>query len=165
MLNYLSLEEFIKTGEDVTKEFKPNFKNHRTDISKSMVAFANDLNWVGGGYVYLGVADDGTSRGISENYDEIQKVLADICRNQITPPLAPLIKKLPYQNKHIIEIKITRSINRPHRLNEICHVRIGSTTRRATREEEDLIKQCSIIPSFDNQPLAQATKDDILASV
>lgn len=55
MINYINLDDFIAGGEDVCKEFKPNFRNHKSDISSTMVAFSNDLNWVGGGYIYIGI--------------------------------------------------------------------------------------------------------------
>ena len=111
MINYLNLTDFIAIGEDVCKEFKPNLKNNRADISKTMVAFANDLNWVGGGFVYIGLESDGRPRALVENFDDVQQSIANICRNQISPPLSPLIKKIDFRGEDIIEIKVYKLLS------------------------------------------------------
>lgn len=161
MIQYVDIKEFLSQGEDNTKEFKPNLRNYRNKIGTTMTAFANDLNWIGGGYLFIGVDNNGNPAGITEGYDDIQKELANICRQQISPPLAPFIKKINVDGHSLCEVRIIRSISRPHRFNNICYVRIGSTTRKATEEEEQQIRQCSVVPSFDNQPVARSSAEDI----
>jgi len=147
MLQYFDCKEFLSQGEDIIREFKPNFKNNRERIGATLTAYANDLNWMGGGYLFIGVDNSGGAIGYPENFDDLQKFIADLCRNDLSPPLAPFFRQITVEGKSICEVKIVRSINRPHRFRQNCHIRIGSTTRVATFDEEQQIRQCSIIPS------------------
>lgn len=54
-----------------------------------------------------------------------------------------------------------RSISRPHRHRSVCYVRIGSTTRAASLEEENLLRQSSIVSSWDNQPISNSSVEEL----
>jgi ATP-dependent DNA helicase RecG len=161
MIHYIDVKDYLSQGEDIVREFKPNYQNHVDKIGSTMVAYANDLCWVGGGYIFIGIDNSGKPIGFQETFDEMQQKIADLCREQISPPLAPFIRKIAFDKHDVCEIKIVRSINRPHRFRNISYVRIGSTTRRATLDEENQIRQCSVIPTYDHQPVANSSPDDI----
>lgn len=161
MISYIDLKSHLLEKEDVTKEFKPNFRNHRDDIGSTLAAFSNDYSWIGGGYLYIGVNNDGIPIGLTEDFDEIQKSIADICRQSIVPSISPFITKLNIDNKEIAEVKILRSISRPHRYKQICYIRVASTTRKATKNEENIIQQNAVLPSYDKQPAARYSSEQI----
>ena len=160
-MQYSNAKDQISYGEDDSTEFKPNINNHLVKIAETLTGFANDLNWVGGGSVFIGVGNDKSILGSSENFDDIQKKISDVCRTNIDPPLSPKITQHDFGGKLVYRIKIERSINRPHRYKDVCYIRVASTTRKATAEEENQIRQCSISPSYDHQPLAKSSPDDI----
>ncbi|WP_044600182.1 helix-turn-helix domain-containing protein, partial [Candidatus Stoquefichus massiliensis] len=57
-------------------------KDKPQEWAKTIVAFANK----GGGKLYIGVADNGTAIGISqEEVDKEQRYLVDFIKNRITP--------------------------------------------------------------------------------
>jgi ATP-dependent DNA helicase RecG len=161
MISYIDLQTHLHEGEDNLKEFKPSFKTHREDIGQTICAFSNDYNWIGGGYIYIGLNNNGVPIGLSETYDEIQKGIADICRQSISPCITSFAKTLTINGKEFVEVKILRSINRPTRYRQVCYIRTNSTTRKATNSEENIIKQNSLIPSFDSQPAAKFNENDI----
>lgn len=161
MIAYGDLKSFISQGEDVYKEFKPNVSGQTEKIGKTICAFANDLNWVGGGYLFVGLNDDGSPSSNCESYDHVQKTIADICRDHISPPLTPIIKRLDLDGQDIYEVKIARSHNRPHRCQNVCFVRIASTVRKATLDEEISIKDSYQIPSFDHQSVERSSAADL----
>jgi ATP-dependent DNA helicase RecG len=103
------------------------------------------------------VSADGTAVGISENYDAFQRRIAEICRDSIIPPITPLCRQYEVNGYVVFEVKVNRSINRPHRYRSTCYIRIGSTTRATTLEEENQIKESSIVPSWDSQPVSNSS--------
>lgn len=161
MISYIDLKGFLHQGEDVYKEFKPKTTGHIEEIGKTICAFANDFNWVGGGFLFVGVNKEGLASGIVENYDEFQRKIADICRDSISPPLTPVMRKHLIDEKPVYEIKIARSMNRPHRYKGLCYIRIGSTTQKASLDEENQIRDSCLIPSFDHQPLEKTSSSDL----
>jgi len=161
MIDYIELRSFLQQGEDVYKEFKPKITGHTEEIGRAICAFANDFNWIGGGFLFVGVNNDGLPCNTVENYDEFQRRIADICRDSISPPLTPVIKRHSIDEKPVYEIKIVRSMDRPHRYKGACYIRVTSTTRRATLDEENQIRDSCLIPSFDHQPVEKSSPSDL----
>jgi len=161
LVSYFDLKEFLAQEEDLLREFKPKLQGHQDTVGRTLCAYANDLNWAGGGYLFFGVDEHGTPIGTVEDYDRFQQRIADICRDSISPPVTPLIRQHDIDGMRVYEVKIVRSVSRPHRFRNTCFIRIGSTTRAATLEEENLIHQSSIIPSWDNQPVSNSSISDL----
>lgn len=83
------------------------WKNQVVDISdvvKSVVAFANDISNLGGGYVVCGAEESKDEAGFqklnivgltSDRFKEIEgKVLSD-CREKVDPPIIPITVEIP----------------------------------------------------------------------
>lgn len=157
LVSYFDLKDFLEYGEDLVREFKPKFQRYRDEIGKTLCAYANDLNWVGGGYFFIGVDNNGRTIVNDENFDEFQQRIGEISRDAMNPNIAPVCRQHKVDDKTVFEVKVLRSISRPHRYRNVCYVRIGSTTRAATLEEERQISQSSIIPSWDNQPVQNSS--------
>lgn len=161
MISYFDLRDFLSHGEDLHREFKPRLHGYHDEVGRSLCAFANDLNWAGGGYVFAGVTREGRPVGTEEDYDEFQQRIAAICRDPIDPPVSPICRRHELDGQTVFEVRVVRSISRPHRYKNVCYVRIGSTTRAASLDEENQIRQSCIIPSWDNQPVAASNVSDL----
>ena len=141
-------------------EFKQEFT---TDIRKTIVAFANDYSESGGGIIVIGIDPNTHSIiDLSEDTDKIMQRISGLCRDgNITPTLAPQIYPLNIDSKTIIIIEIKCSERRPHRANNMCYIRLGSTTRRASPDEEfELIRRTGHYP-YDLLPVRDATIKDL----
>lgn len=81
-----SIKDYIRQLNDfesIEYEYKVRLnKDKPQGWAKTIVAFANK----GGGKLYIGVADNGTAIGISqEEVDKEQRYLVDFIKNRITP--------------------------------------------------------------------------------
>ncbi|HEV7518744.1 MAG TPA: ATP-binding protein, partial [Thermoanaerobaculia bacterium] len=76
------LLEILRNGESSGIEFKLDTIDNRA-LAKELVAFANFQ----GGAVLLGVADDGTVRGIER--PKLEEWVMTACRDKVRPELIP----------------------------------------------------------------------------
>ncbi|HDM77022.1 MAG TPA: tetratricopeptide repeat protein [Deltaproteobacteria bacterium] len=161
MLTPQEIEIRIKEWESQTTEFKREFS---TDpIRQTMVAFANDYSEAGGGVIIIGVDPDTRSVvGLKGDPEETLRRITGLCRDgSIVPTIAPEIYHLNVAGKTVAVVEIKRSERRPHRANNICYIRIGPTTRKATPDEEfEIIRRSGRFP-FDMMPVREATVEDL----
>jgi len=128
------LLEIIANGESSGVEFK------RDDIrpeqfAKEVVAMAN----VQGGQVLLGVEDDGTINGIQRK--DIEEWVMNIFQNKIHPMILPYYEEVKLDDgKFIAIISFPMGISKPyvvrHNGKEDVYIRMGTTSRLATREQQ-----------------------------
>jgi ATP-dependent DNA helicase RecG len=97
----MSVETLIRNGENSLVEFK-NEHVHPDSLAKEIVAFANTY----GGDIFIGVEDDGSISGVSSKTTE-ERIIT-ICRNNIGPPIIPLITSLTVERKKIYQITVTK---------------------------------------------------------
>ena len=136
------LFDLIKNGEDSMVEFKrDDVQNH--DLAKALVAFLN----LQGGTILLGVDDDGSIRGT--NRDHLEEWVAELSRKKIEPPIIPIfawIKDIE-PGKHILTVRVPVGPDKPYaRLHDdrkTYFVRVGKTSREASREELERLFQAS----------------------
>jgi len=157
------INKLITKWEDDTTEFKLSIDKEK--VGRTICAFANDFNNLDVGYLVIGV--DERKREIKgleiHNWDETQKLLANIC-NSIIPPVIPQLKKIEIKSGGtVLLLKVNRSMMRPHRHRGKCYVRVFSTTRTAELEEENLLKtkSTSSFLTFDALANTHATFDDL----
>lgn len=74
-MNKLELLEIINNGENSYIEFKEEAVKAK-DLAEEFIAFANSE----GGTVLIGVADNGTVKGIID--ENIEEKIMNICRNK-----------------------------------------------------------------------------------
>ena len=115
----------------------------------SICAFANDFNDCGGGYIIIGIEDDGGRPvfppvGVPlAKIDAIQKELLEIC-HKLRPYYTPLVEPVDFQDKKILIIWAPGGSNRPYKAPEklskgsvyIPYIRQYSVTKKASLEEE-----------------------------
>ena len=116
------IKNLILTGEGYHIEFKQALDKSLID---EVCAFANSS----GGYVLMGVADDGTVKGIdtnNRNRSKIQDIL-----NKLEPKLDTTIKV----TKNLIIIHIPEGEEKPYGCSRGFFMRIGANSQKMTRNE------------------------------
>jgi ATP-dependent DNA helicase RecG len=124
------LLRLIRGGEDTYLELKLKLSNTER-IGQEIVALAN----TDGGTVVFGVSDQLRVQGV-HNPEAVQQELVRICREDIYPPLVPLIDCISFDNgRRIVKLEVEGK-RRPYRTRDgKFYFRIGSEKREATREE------------------------------
>lgn len=164
----VSLEDLIhaRAIESVRLEFKAGWSEPTLDqVIRSICAFANDFQGVGGGYIILGIAEK--EKGKPElppqgleglDLDRIQKEIRGQCQH-IDPPYQPILFPTFFDNHLILVIWARRSDARPHQApagrknaERNYYIRVGSETTRARGELlTQLMQLTSRIPFDDRQ--------------
>jgi predicted HTH transcriptional regulator len=104
----MNIKKLILEGEGTTLDFKKTITNTEK-IAKSLVAFANNR----GGQLLIGVADDGTIKGVKSEEEEkymIIKSAHQYCR----PAIEPEFEEVYVENKLVLVAKIPQSNTKPH---------------------------------------------------
>ncbi len=129
------LLEIIANGENSGVEFKRDDVRPE-QLAKEIVALANFQ----GGKIILGAEDDGTITGIQRN--NLEEWLMDtVFGRYVHPMILPFYEEIQVDDKHrVAVITITQGTAKPyvvrHKDREEIYVRVGSTSRRASREQQ-----------------------------
>lgn len=129
------LAQIIANGENSGVEFKRD-DCRPEQLAREIVAMVN-LN---GGIVLLGVEDDGTISGIQRKNLE-KWVMDTVVSKKIHPLILPFYEEiLVGDQKRVAVISFTQGVAKPyvlrHNNREDIYIRIGSTSRLATREQQ-----------------------------
>ena len=108
--------------ESVRLEFKASWDPETTGVQvvKTICAFANDFQSLGGGYVVIGVAEPGPAAtrrvtGLSEqDLDAAQRWLRGRCRGDIKPAYAPLLSPELIDGRNVLVVRVSGSQDAPH---------------------------------------------------
>ena len=144
-------------------------------IYRSVCAFANDIENIGGGYIIIGVEEENGAakhpvKGLPlEKLATIQKQMIGF-NNLIKPVYTPKLSIEVVDNKHILVLWVPGGANRPYEVPEIItakekhhfyYIRKYSSSVKANQQEQqELISLANQIP-FDDRVNTQATLDDI----
>ena len=141
-MNRTELLDLLRSGEDSAVEFKrDDVRNH--DLAKELVAFLN----LEGGTVLLGVEDDGSISGVTR--DRLEEWVIELCRSKIEPPVVPLLSwaRNAALNRDVLAVRVTLGPDKPyartHGNRRTYYIRVGSTSREASREELERMYQAS----------------------
>ena len=141
-MNRTELLDLLRNGEDSTVEFKrDDVRNH--DLAKELVAFLN----LEGGVVLLGVEDDGGISGATR--DRLEDWVVELCRTRIEPPVVPLLSwaREAEPGRDVLAVRVTVGPDKPyarvHGNRRTYYIRVGSTSREASREELERMYQAS----------------------
>ena len=166
--------------ESARLEFKASWDPETTgaQVVKTICAFANDFQSLGGGYVVIGVAEPGSTgpkrvAGLSEQaLDAAQRWLRGRCRGDIRPACAPLLSPETIDGRNVLVVRVPRSQDGPHQAVEgrgpgqgearwRFWVRIGSETldAEANGHLSALLEKTGL--PWDNQDAQDAQLDDL----
>lgn len=98
----------IFEGEGVSLDFKKTITSCEK-IAKTMVSFANNK----GGRLFIGVADDGTIKGVKSE-DEEKYMIERACTFFAKPMLEPTFEELYIDDKIVLIVNISESDLKPH---------------------------------------------------
>ena len=141
-MNRAELLDLLRGGEDSTVEFKRDVVQNY-DLAKELVAFLN----LDGGIVLLGVEDDGSVSGTTR--DRLEDWVVELCRSKIEPPADPILSwaREAEPGRDVLAVRIAVGPDKPyaqvHNNRRTYYIRVGSTSREASREELARMHQAS----------------------
>jgi len=103
-----SIKSLILQGEGVMLDFKKTITSTEK-IAKSLVAFANNK----GGKLLIGVADDGSIKGVKSEEEEKYMILTaahQFCK----PAIEPHFEEIYVDDKLVLVVEIPESDTKPH---------------------------------------------------
>lgn len=129
------LLEIIANGENSGVEFKRDDLRPE-QLAKEIVALANFQ----GGHLLLGVEDDGTITGI-HHADLETRVMDTVFGRYVHPLILPFYEEVALDDgRRVAVVSLTQGIAKPyvlrHNGRKEIYVRVGSTSRLATREQQ-----------------------------
>jgi predicted HTH transcriptional regulator len=104
----MNVKKLIFEGEGVTLDFKKTITSCEK-IAKTMVSFANNK----GGRLLIGVADDGTIKGVKSE-DEERYMITKAAHLYARPALEPLFEEIYVDDKLVLVVSTPESTLKPH---------------------------------------------------
>jgi len=153
-MNRAELTELIQNGENSGVEFK------RDDIApeklaKEMAALLN----LEGGHILLGVEDDRTVSGLMRESKKVEEWVMEVARTHLRPAAIPYWETIEWSEGKIVGIVSlpADAPDKPYKAKRgsawVTQVRVGTTTRDATDEEEVRLYQQSGRLQYDRKPV------------
>jgi ATP-dependent DNA helicase RecG len=150
------LLRLIRGGEDTYLELKIKLSNSER-IAQEIVALANTA----GGLMIFGVTDQLRVEGV-DYAEDVQDELARICREDVYPPLVPLIDVIYFDNARRVVVLDIEGKRRPYRTRDgRFYLRIGTEKREATREELSMFLEEIRPLGYENIAVVGAGENDI----
>lgn len=149
------LLRLIRGGEDTYLELKVKLSNPER-ITQGIVALANTA----GGTIIFGVSDQLRVEGVV-NSESVQEELVRICREEIVPPLVPLIDVIAFDNgRRLVAIDIEGK-RRPYRTRDgRFYIRIGAEKREISRTELSAWLDEIRPMAYENMPVPEIRESD-----
>lgn len=104
----MNIKRLILEGENVSLDFKKTISNTEK-IAKTLVAFANNR----GGKLLIGVADDGTIKGVKSE-DEEKYMITKAAHLFCKPAIEPKFEEVYIDDKVVLVVDIPKSDTKPH---------------------------------------------------
>ncbi len=146
----------VKTGENYYIEFKSGIISNN-ELSKEAIAFAN----AEGGTIFFGIDDEGNAVGIQQN-NTLEEKLMNILRNNCYPSLKAEANWIEYEQKKILQFDIPKGRFKPYSTKDgDFYIRVGSTKRKASKEELSRLLQSSGYYHYDSTPVSHASINDL----
>ena len=152
------LHEILQNGEHSGVEFKRD-DVHPDSLAKEIAGLAN----LEGGRILLGVEDNGSISGLTRSPKRTEEWVMNVCRDQLQPSLIPYWETLRVdKTRRVGIISIPADCpDKPYKAKRgsawVTFMRVGSTTREATREEEARLYQASGLVRYDIRPVPGTT--------
>ncbi len=158
----LELAEILRNGESSGVEFKRD-DVHPDKVSTEMVALLNFK----GGRLLLGVEDDGAVTGLTRPATKAEEWIMNLCRNNVQPALIPFWETVLWNEGKVVGVVSLpeNAPDKPYKARRGAHwvtyVRVGTTSREASREEEARLYQMSGMIRYELRPVPGATLGDL----
>ena len=161
-MNRSQLLELLLNGENSGLEFK------RDDIQPQRLAgeIVALLNFEGG-HILLGVQDDATASGLTREPKVAEEWVMQIARDHIQPAVIPYWETLEWDEGIVIGVVSlpADAPDKPYKVKSgaswVTRIRVGTTTRDASREEEERLYQQSGRLRYGLKPVLGTTARDL----
>jgi ATP-dependent DNA helicase RecG len=161
-MNRAELTELLKNGESSGLELK------RDDIppeklAKEMAALLN----LEGGHIVLGVEDDRAVSGLARPRERAEEWVMEVARTHLRPAAIPYWETIEWEEGRIVGIVSlpADAPDKPYKAKRgsawVTQIRVGTTTRDATDEEEVRLYQQSGRLQYDRKPVPGASLSDL----
>ena len=150
------LLKIMEEGENSCVEFKRD-DVQANSLAREMSALLN----LEGGLILLGVDDDGSAAGLARSRGEAELRVMNIARQNLQPEVIPHWSSVTLEGGKIIGIirLPSDSLGKPYKAKSgsawTTYVRVGSTSRAATREDEARLYQSARVIRYDIKPIAE----------
>jgi len=129
-----SLLSQLALGEDSSRQFKADIRN-ADSLASEMAALAN----TSGGTIFIGVADDGSTPGLSQqDVARINQLISNAASHLVRSPLAVQTENVALENGRIvIALTVPKGIDKPYfDKNGVIWLKAGADKRRVNSKEE-----------------------------
>ena len=161
-MNKTELEELIRNDESSGVEFKRD-DVHPERLAKEMAALLN----LEGGHILLGVEDDRTVSGLTRSPSQAEEWVMEVARVHLRPAAIPFWETVAWDDEHVVGVVSlpADAPDKPYKAKRgsawVTQVRVGTTTRDATDEEEARLYMQSGRLQYDRKPVPGASLDDL----
>ena len=170
----VNIDELInqQVVESTRIEYKESF--NPDPIIRTIGAFANDIDNIGGGYIIIGVGEENGMpkfpiKGLSKaSIDSTLKKLREYC-HFIEPIYNPVVEPVVYNDANLIVVWVSGGYGRPYKApksvltkQSVKHYYIrkfSSTVIASAEEEKELFYVSESIPFDDRENLAASLED------
>lgn len=124
----------VSLGEDSTRQFKSDIKNAES-LASEMAAFSNSE----GGKIFIGVADDGSTPGLSrKDVSRINQLISNAASHLVRSPLAVQTENVSLESGNlIIVVSVPKGLDKPYfDKNGVIWLKCGADKRRINTKEE-----------------------------
>ena len=161
-MNKTDLIELIRNGESSGVEFK------RSDVRPERLAteIAALLN-LEGGHILLGVEDDGSVSGLTREPSKVEEWVMETARTHILPATIPYWETVDWGEGKTVGIVSLPSDapDKPYKAKRGkawgTFVRVGSSSREASRDEEGRLYQSARIMRYDIKPVLETGLEEL----
>ena len=156
------LIKLIRDGENSAVEFKRD-GIHQDDLAKEFSALLN----FEGGYILLGVEDNGSITGLEVGRKTREDWVMNIARHNLQPGVIPHWRCVTLDDGKVVGAVglPADSPGKPYKAKRgnawVTFIRVGTTSREATREEEGRLYQASRTIRYDISPVAEMGLDSL----
>ncbi len=161
-MNAAELIGIINEGENSYVEFKRD-DEQANSLAKEMSALLN----LEGGLILLGVEDDGSVSGLVRSRGEVELWVMNIVRHNLQPGFIPQWSSVTLEGGKVVGIiRLPQDIfGKPYKARHgsawTTYVRVGRTSRAATREEEGRLYQFAGVVRYEIKPVVGTDFKDL----
>ncbi|MFY9343372.1 MAG: ATP-binding protein [Planctomycetota bacterium] len=161
-MNRDQLQSLLENGENSGLEWKRDDLTGEK-LAKELAALLN----LEGGHILLGVEDDGTVSGLARSPADAERWVMEVARTHLRPPAIPYWETILWDQHKVVGV-ITVSADAPDKPYKVkrgsawvTQVRVGTTSRDASDDEEARLYQQSGRIQYDRRPLPGSSPADL----
>ena len=155
-MNKAELIELIRNGENSKVEFKRDDIRPET-LAKEISALLN----FEGGWILIGVEDDGRVARLKRSREEAEQWAMNIARENVQPAVIPSWSSVTFDDGAVVGVLglPADSPGKPYKARRgnawVTFMRVGSTSREASRDEEGRLYQSASVMRYDITPVLE----------